>query len=146
MSEDHFKLPGKANQPEPSSRLDKRPAPEGTVWLRNWKGRKCKTKKSVLAARCQACGHSYSLTGEATNRRASEAGALAKADRGWTGLTMIVGGWDTGVQTKNAGKQLRAERADKAFDRLVGERNAAYWALCCPSCRSDQVLIEAPRD
>ncbi|TYL50070.1 hypothetical protein FXB39_10415 [Nocardioides sp. BGMRC 2183] len=118
--------------------------PQPTVSIDAWKGRRFKTEKRILAAACLDCQHRYKVSGEDTNQLAALTTKLQRLGRGWDNYTMLIGSWDTGTQTTNAGKQMRAQRADDAVEKNNTELAHAYWALFCPRCQSNKVLIEAP--
>lgn len=136
-------LPGQAVQPAQRPRVDTQPAPAGTAWLKDWKGRSHKTKKRVLNAVCQACGHAYQLSGDALNSLASEMGGFSKLHRGmevaWSISTM------GGSVSDKAGKQLQYSRSETELDKAFARRDHAWAATVCPACRSNEVLVEAPK-
>lgn len=143
MSDDNqFRLPGKAEQPEEKPRLDGKPAPNGTVWLTQWKGRKHKTKKQRLAAACQHCGRDYVLNGVDLNELAEQQGAWKKTVRGANLVAAVSTVWD--IDSKKAGKQLRHTRNESMLDEGKAAKEQAVRFTVCPTCKSDQVLIESP--
>ncbi|QGX08236.1 hypothetical protein EEW87_16320 [Janibacter melonis] len=137
-----YAAPAPAEQPPDRVRLDKNPPPPGSAWLGKWKGRKFKTKKQVLNAVCQHCGCSYQIDGRALNRLLNERGALSTFLRGADAVSMI--GSSGNRYSNRAGKQARLNRAEADFDESFGSASEAWAAVLCPSCESDQVLVEAP--
>jgi Protein of unknown function (DUF2510) len=134
-------LPGQAEQPEPTERPDKGPAPPGTQWLTKWSGRKHKTKKVVLNAACQACGRKYQLNGKALNR-------YAELTSGWATFSYFLdsaGLWADNDKKGNAAKQLKYNREKAELEEKRLSAASAELACHCPNCRSDQVLVEAPK-
>lgn len=116
--------------------------PQATVPMSKWRGHKFKTKKEVLAAACQSCGHRYQLSGPELNALARQMGALHKFGRGLDAAWYISN--ISGSTSSRAGKQLQYSRAEEDMERSLSSRDETLVAVLCPDCFSDQVLFEEP--
>lgn len=138
-----LKLPGQAVQPPERPRVDQQPAPPGTAWLKDWKGRRHKTRKQVLNAICQACGHAYQLSGSALNEYADQMGASGKLDRFLEVANLWANSGDP--NSGKAAAQLKYNRDRAEAQATFDAKERAVFACVCPACRSDQVLVESPK-
>lgn len=116
--------------------------PQATVPMSKWRGHKFKTKKEVLAAACQGCGHRYQLNGLELNALAGQMGAFHKFARGADAAWYISN--ITGSTSSRAGKQLQYSRAEEDMERSFSALDETLAAVLCPECFSDQVLFEEP--
>lgn len=109
------------------------------VPLADWKGRKFKTKKPSLAARCRACSNEYRIDGSRANALALNRGILGTADRA---ILMVESVWaETSMKEKH---QARRMAANASVDREEKRLLEIWAAVACPVCGGNDVLAERP--